>query len=117
MRPFLLLFCVALCLPLGGTVPASSSETITFSVASSASDKKLDGVLLLLTGSDGKLVELGHTDGNGRLAVSKDQLRQSGSAAILFCRERFFCGAFRLDDPKFLEADYRIIDLAPFAVP
>lgn len=98
--------------------PAPSSHaTMTFSVGSAATSQHIEGVAVLLLKSQGQLVTLGQTDRAGRLSIHKSSLREDGGVVVLFCKERFFCGAFRLDDPEFFEYDYRLINLAPFAVP
>ena len=62
--------------------------------------------------------QLGITGGDGSICVSKDLLRQRQIYAILFCKEGYFCGAYRLDRPlggrNFLDFDEQFIVLAPF---
>jgi len=93
------------------------SRPITFIVGNSASHQLLQGVAVLLVAKDAKPVTLGWTDQYGRIPVLRDELMRGVAGAVLFCKERFFCGAFRLDEPEFFDADERLIHLAPFAVP
>jgi len=93
------------------------NNSMTFWVGSSSTNHMLEDVTVLVARKDGRLEAVGRTDASGRFTVPKASLREDGSTVVLFCKERFFCGAFRLDDPKFLEADYRLIHLAPFSIP
>lgn len=93
------------------------STSVVFEVGNASSSQVLADVTALLAGSDEKLITLGHTDATGRLSVRKETLGKRNNVAILFCKERFFCGAFRLDDPEFSKYDYHLIELAPFVVP
>jgi hypothetical protein len=93
----------------------SDHEDVTFAVGSSATSEMLRGVeVLVAAGSE--LVPLGRTNVLGQLTIRKEELRLGGSSVVLFCREHFFCGALRLDEPDFFKFDRHLIHLAPFAV-
>lgn len=121
-----MLICLTVCMLLapktaaptanGTEVPTQRAAVVTFSVGSSATSQQQEGVSVLLVAKDGHLIALGQTDITGRLSVVKDRLLQQGGPAILFCKERFFCGALRLDDQEFFDYDFHLIHLAPFTV-
>lgn len=103
-----------------GDDPQSQLEphaTMTFFVASAGREHQmLRGVEVLGLKLEGAPIRFGVTDQFGSLAVRKSDLQESASGAVLFCREGFFCGAFRLDEARFFAYDEKYIQLAPFAV-
>jgi hypothetical protein len=90
------------------------STTMTFFVGASPTAEYLQGVGVLLVGRDGKIHRLGETDLGGNFSVAKGRLREG--VVVLFCKERYFCGAFRLSGEGFLEHDEWLIHLAPIAL-
>ena len=110
-RSFRILFALAVLSMLG----ASPQDNVTFVVGHSSTFEMLDNVeVLLAVGST--LIPLGRTSPLGQLTIRKDKLRQDNSGVVLFCKEHFFCGALRLDEPNFFKFDRHLIHLAPFAV-
>lgn len=75
----------------------------------------LPGAQVLLVTSTGTEL-LGVTDSLGVVKVPRTQLAASDAYALLICSEHFFCGAFRLDAPGFLDLNDYFIALAPFAI-
>lgn len=96
---------------------AEEGAQICFHVADGSTLKQLEGVEILLVSSEG-LRPIGVTPRHGVVCVPKHELQREHHGALLFCREGFFCGAFRLDKAvagrEFLEFDERFIVLAPF---
>jgi len=92
-------------------------DTITFSVGACGTSRQLEGVEVLLVRKDGQLENLGQTDIAGHLTVKKGVIAPKGSAVVLFCKEKYFCGALRLDEADLLAARLRLIHLAQFALP
>ena len=95
---------------------ASGTSVITFSVTSASTDKSLPAVNVVLVSKDRGIVQIGQTDDLGQVSLDREVLSKSENLALLFCKDHFFCGAFRLDSPSFLQADRRLIDLAPFSI-
>jgi hypothetical protein len=90
------------------------SPTLTLFVGSSQNHQLLPGVEVILVSSEGQNV-MGKTDRSGSLSIDPKLLLKPGAAALLFCSERFFCGAIRIDS-DLLEYSEKYIELAPFSM-
>lgn len=97
-----------------GRAHHSRSPEVRFYV-SSADLPMLKGVEVYLVTASGESL-MGKTDALGSLAISRNLLQREDSLAVLFCAEYFFCGAYRVRAPEFLEYDEHYIELAPLAV-
>lgn len=98
---------------------AAPVSEICFHAAHGSTFRQLEGVEVLLVTSQGTR-SLGVTSSHRMLCVPKGELRGDDARAILFCREGFFCGAFRLDENvggrDLLSFSERVIVLAPFVI-
>lgn len=105
------------CFSSGTSMPreyGARASAVRFYV-SSADLPMLRGVkVYLMTGAGESLI--GETDALGAIAIDRHRLQDGGSLAVLFCKEGFFCGAYRVKQDEFLEYDEHFIALAPFAV-
>lgn len=75
--------------------------------------RPLEGVDAFLEGSEEQY--LGKTDAFGRISIETALLRAGQAHAVLFCRERYFCGAMRITRELNGYAEKYIV-LARFAV-
>jgi hypothetical protein len=75
----------------------------------------LPGVEVLMLTRRGE-VPLGSTNAMGSLRVARSQLLEAKPLAVLFCRERFFCGAWKPTEQDLRGYDDLYIELASFAV-
>ncbi len=113
VAPFWLLSCAhfhatAVSRPDGGTV--------IFNAASASDFFPVADVDVYLFSISRGLALLGTTGENGCLEVRRSVLRRQDAIAVVFCRDGFFCGAFRIkEDQIFLQDDVLIL-LAPFAI-
>ena len=98
--------------PVSAGTPAADQSEITFLVGSSSDNKPLPGVEVILLASDKRI--LGRTDYLGSFVVKTSAIRQSNAHAVLFCTDRFFCGAIPVE-PDLFEYSEKYIELAPFA--
>ena len=101
--------------PSDSSTSSSGASSITFFVGSSSTSQNLAGVSVFQVTRSGELIRLGETNLGGRFSYSKEELKRGGQV-ILFCKERYFCGALRLDEPGVFEYDRQLIHLAPFAL-
>ena len=76
----------------------------------------LEGVSVELVRSNGSRELLCATDDSGGCDVDRARLRDAGDGFLLFCKERYFCGALKLGTPGFLDKEGHLIVLAPYAI-
>jgi hypothetical protein len=95
---------------------SEKNDAVTFAVGRCDTLKMLEGVDVLAVRRDGRIDRLGRTDTNGHLTVKRAVISEATTVTILFCGEKFFCGAFTQNDTDFSAAGKLLIHLAPFAV-
>ena len=99
------------------TTNTDGDDSVIFSVGRTYPSRQLEGVDVIVVRKDVRLETLGQTDSAGHFSVSKRLLSEENSVVVLFCQERYFCGAFRLSELDLPAAKLRLIHLAPLAVP
>jgi hypothetical protein len=72
----------------------------------------ISDVFATVISDSGQVIDVGKTDYYGHVYVSKKLIEDA--VAILFCRERFFCGAFSMDRTNLMDYEEVIIHIAPF---
>lgn len=95
-------------------IPDSTDESFLL-VVGTVESEALPGTEVVLYSAGGER-SMGTTDALGALAVSRSELAGAAGRVVVFCREGFFCGAWRpsTDEIRGLAEFY--IQLAPYAV-
>jgi hypothetical protein len=99
------------------TQESTESSEICLLVAGGDNRQQLDDVEVSAVSSIGN-ERLGFTGVDGSICLEKELLRERKVHAILFCKNGYFCGAYRLDrllgGRDFLDFNEQFIVLAPF---